>query len=200
MLKVALTGGIGCGKTTVCELFSALGVPIIDTDALSRKLVQPGQQALQDITDYFGKDILLADGTLDRQKLAGKVFSSQSSSQADRARLESILHPRIRQRVEQALDKLTSNYAIIAIPLLIETSQQNQYNRVLLVDCTEQQQIERTQARDHRSTEEIKAIIKSQATRQQRISAADDIIENNLEVCDLERQVKQLHNQYLNLA
>ncbi|HED36508.1 MAG TPA: dephospho-CoA kinase [Gammaproteobacteria bacterium] len=196
MLTIALTGGIGCGKTTVCELFSAHGVPIIDTDTLARELVQPGQQALQEITNCFGKDILFANGTLDRQKLAGKIFSSQS----DKASLETILHPRIRQRVKEQLDSLTSDYAIIAIPLLVETSQQSQYDRVLLVDCTEQQQITRTQARDHRSTREIKAIIKSQATRQQRISVADDIIENNAGICDLELQVKQLHNQYLSLA
>jgi len=196
MLKVALTGGIGCGKTTVCELFSALGVPIIDTDTLSRELVVPGQQALQEITDYFGKDILLTDGTLDRQKLAGRIFGSQ----INRDRLESILHPRIRQRVEKQLDSLTSDYVIIAIPLLVETSQQTQYNRVLLVDCTEQQQIERTQARDHRGEEEIRAIMKSQATRQQRILAADNIIENNAGIYDLELKVKRLHTLYLSLA
>ncbi|VAW58110.1 Dephospho-CoA kinase [hydrothermal vent metagenome] len=196
MLKVALTGGIGCGKTTVCQLFSAHGVPVIDTDIIAREQVKPGQPALQMIVNYFGPDILLTDGTLNRKKLAGKTFSQP----ADRLKLESILHPCIRQHVQQQLSTLSSSYAIIAIPLLVETSQHTQYDRVLLVDCTEAQQIERTRSRDQRSREEIKNIINSQATREQRIGIADDILENDLDSNALASKVSALHKRYLSLA
>jgi len=163
---------------------------------IARELVKPGRPALQEICQYFGRNILQADATLNRALLAEKVFQQPSN----RLKLESILHPAICQSVQQQLERITSDYTIIAIPLLTETAQQSQYDRVLLVDCTEQQQIERTQQRDSRSTKQIKAIMNSQATRQQRIDIADDIIENKFDRQLLEFNVGSLHKYYLSLA
>ena len=196
MLTVALTGGIGSGKTTVCELFSELGTPVIDTDLIARELVLPGQEALNEISSYFGKDILNSDGSLDRKALARKTFGDPK----DRSQLESILHPRIRNRVKSTISTLDAPYVIIAIPLLIETSQQTTYDRVLVVDCEEQQQIQRTQSRDRRSIEEINNIMAAQANRQQRLEHTDDIIENKYDIQSLRNQVKKLHELYIKLS
>jgi len=197
MLTVALTGGIGCGKSTVCQLFTARNVPVIDTDLIAHQLVKPGQPALEEITAAFGKDILLDNATLDRKALAQKIFSAPDK----RALLESILHPKIRYSVEQQLIALqNSAYVIIAVPLLIETSQQSTYDRVLVIDCDEQLQRTRTLSRDNRNSKDIDAIMKAQATRQQRLSYADDVIENSADMTSLEDQVEQYHEKYLRLA
>jgi len=197
MLTVALTGGIGCGKSTVCQLFSALKVPVIDTDIISHQLVKPGQPALKEITATFGKDILLHDTTLNRKALANKVFNDAQQ----RALLETILHPKIKCAVEQQLLALKDTaYAIIAIPLLIETNQQSLYDRVLVIDCDEQLQALRTQHRDNRSIEEIKAIIDAQVPRRLRLNYADEIINNSHDIASLKNQVIQQHQQYQQLA
>ncbi|VAW64963.1 Dephospho-CoA kinase [hydrothermal vent metagenome] len=196
MLTIALTGGIGCGKTTVCRLFSSCGIPIIDTDIIARQLVEPGKIAYQEIVSSFANNILSDDNTIDRKKLAARIFNNPQ----DRQKLESILHPKIRDEINLQLTPLTSDYVIIAIPLLTETSQQSQYDRVLLIDCTEQQQIERTLSRDQRSLSEVKAIIQSQATRSERIKVADDIINNSFDLDTLKAKVYALHKYYLSLA
>jgi len=197
MLTVALTGGIGCGKSTVCRLFSALNVPVIDTDTIAHQLVKPGQPALKEIAATFGNDILLENSTLNRKALAKKIFNEPKQ----RALLEAILHPKIRRSVEQQLLTLKkSAYVIIAIPLLIETNQQSTYDRVLVIDCDEQLQRTRTMERDDRSIEEVEAIIEVQASRQNRLSHADDIIENSHDMISLKSQVEQRHHQYLELA
>lgn len=196
MITVALTGGIGCGKTTVSRLFSSYNVPVIDTDIIARDLVRAGEPALDEITEYFGNDVLQPDGSLDRKALAHKTFSDS----ARRKQLESILHPKIRQCINEQLQNLSADYVIIAIPLLFETSQENAYDRVLVVDCDENQQIERTLNRDKRSLQEIKAIIEAQVPRNKRLNSADDIIENNLDMTDLESQVEKLHKNYIKLA
>jgi len=196
MIKVALTGGIGCGKSTVCDIFSQYEIPVIDTDIISRKLVEPGQPALIEITEYFGTDILLTDGSLNRKALAKKIFNNDKNKQ----QLESILHPKIREAVQAQLDQLNVCYVIIAIPLLVETKQQNNYDRVLLIDCKVQQQLERTLSRDQRDLSEVQSILKSQASREQRIAAADDIIDNSGTINALHKQVEQLHRNYLQLC
>lgn len=197
MLTIALTGGIGCGKSTVCQLFSAYNVPIIDTDVIAHQLVKPGQPALEEITATFGKHILLEDDTLDRKKLAEIIFHTPEK----RTLLETILHPKIRYSVEQQLMTLKhSAYVIIAIPLLIETNQQSTYDRVLVIDCEEHLQRTRTLNRDNRNIEDINAIIEAQVPRQFRLSYADDIIKNSENITDLEKQVEQYHQQYLKLA
>lgn len=196
MITVALTGGIGCGKTTVCQLFAELGTPIIDTDIIARELVQPGNDALEEIKSYFGNEVLLADGSLNRKSLASKTFSNPDH----RKKLESILHPKIRLSVEKKVQSLTAPYVIIAIPLLIETSQQNTYDQILVVDCDEHQQIQRAHKRDQRSIEEIKNIMSSQVSRQQRLSHANDLINNETDIESLRLQVSTLHKKYINLA
>lgn len=197
MLTVALTGGIGCGKSTVCQLFSMRNVPVIDTDVIAHQLVKPGQPALEEITATFGKDILLENATLDRRTLAQRIFAAPEK----RALLESILHPRIRHSVEQQLVELQhSAYVIIAIPLLIESNQQSTYDRVLVIDCNEQLQRTRTLSRDNRCIEDIEAIMEAQVSRQQRLSYADDVIENSGDITSLENQVEQCHQEYLKLA
>ena len=196
MFKVALTGGIGCGKSTVCKLFAQREIPVIDTDIIARELVEPGKQSLLEISDYFGSEILYDNGSLNRKILANKVFNDDKA----RLYLESILHPKIKNIIEKKINKLYSTYVIIAIPLLFETKKQADYDRILVIDCDEKQQLERTLSRDQRSISEIKKIIKSQVSRKERNEGADDIIDNTHHEKFLDEQVNQLHMKYTNLA
>jgi len=196
MIRIALTGGIGCGKSTACDFFTQLNVPVIDTDIIARELVEPHQIALKEIVDYFGSGILLNNGQLDRKQLSEKIFKNKK----DKLHLESILHPKIRICVEKKLNQLNCCYAIIAIPLLIETSQQNNYDRVLLIDCDEQIQIARTLSRDDRDVSEIMSIIKSQASREDKLTIANDVIDNSTERSILQNQINQLHSKYMQLC
>jgi dephospho-CoA kinase len=196
MLVVGLTGGIGSGKTTVANLFAELGVPIIDTDLIARQLVEPGKPALADIVRQFGDEILQADGELDRSRLADISFRDK----ALRLRLEAILHPAIRQEMLRQLENLQAAYAIVVIPLLVETGQSQGLDRVLLVDCPEAEQITRVSKRDGRPLQQIQAILQSQATRQQRQAIADDVILNGGSLDDLRQQVRQLDHKYRNLT
>ena len=196
MIKIALTGGIGCGKSTVCKLFLQYDVPVIDTDVIARELVKPGEDALAEIIDYFGSAILLPDGSLDRKSLASKVFNNSKNKE----HLESILHPKIRKATQSQISKLNSCYAIIAIPLLIETNQQSEYDYVVVIDCSEDQQIARTISRDHRSLDEVQSIINSQVSRKERNSLADDIIDNSGDIKTLITHIELLHNKYMALC
>jgi dephospho-CoA kinase len=196
LFTVAVTGGIGSGKSVVAELFARLGVPVIDTDIIARDLVKPGKPALADITHTFGREVITKNGELDRVKLARLTFSNARL----RKQLEEILHPRIHAEVRLWLQKLDSPYAIIVIPLLVETGQVEAYNRVLVIDCDESRQMRRVIERDNRSEDQIKAIMQAQAKRPERLSWADDIIENNGTLHDLEQKVAHLHHIYLKLA
>lgn len=196
MLVIGLTGGIGSGKTTVSDLFSALGVPIIDTDVIARELVEPGQPALTDITTAFGKDLLNSDGRLNRRKLGDITFNKPVA----RKQLEKILHPRIRQRVSERLKQLQAPYAIVVIPLLIETGDRSYIDRILVVDCERQNQLSRVAQRDQRSKQQINQILQAQVSRQQRLQAADDVLDNNADQDTLKQQVDVLHHKYLALA
>lgn len=196
MFTVALTGGIGSGKTVAANLFANLGVPVIDTDIIARELVAPGKPALAEISHAFGREILTAKGELDRTKLARITFSNARM----RKQLETILHPRIHSEVRTQLQKLDAPYAVVVIPLLVETSQIETYSRVLVVDCDEATQVQRVRERDHRSDEQIMAIMQVQASRAERLSWADDIIENNATLPDLEQKVARLHQVYLESA
>ena len=196
MLVVGLTGGIGSGKSLVADMFSALGVPIIDTDILARELVAPGQPALKQIAEQFGPPALLDDGSLNRKYIAEVSFSSPLK----RTQLEAILHPLIRQRVADQLRELEAVYAVVVVPLLIEAQQTDDYNRVLVVDCDEQTQLLRVLHRDDRPEQQIRQIIQAQATREQRLAAANDVISNTGSVEDLRQQVAQLDHKYRQLA
>lgn len=196
MLKIGLTGGIGCGKTTVANLFEALSVPVVDADQIARELVAKGQPALNKIAREFGPDILTEEGSLNRQKLKNIIFADAGRKQ----KLESILHPLVYQAIENELARIDAPYCLIAIPLLFETRMTSLVDRVLVVDCPLEAQIERVQKRDHLPVEMIRSIIASQVSRAFRRAHADDLIDNSETAIPLAEQVKKLHNLYLSLS
>lgn len=195
-LVVGVTGGIGSGKTTVADFFASLGVPVIDADELARQVVRPGHPAYEAIVRLFGESILSPSGELDRRKLRERVFSDPES----RDRLEEIIHPRVYAEIEQQLDALTSTYAIVVVPLLIESGGSKLVDRILVVDSSEAAQIERASHRDGATPDTIRKILAVQLDRKSRLSAADDIIENDSSKASLEQTVRALHHQYLALA
>lgn len=196
MLKIGLTGGIGSGKTTVAQLFRSFDIPVIDADVIAHQLSQPGQAGLESIAQCFGSEIINADGSLNRDKLRALVFSEADKKQ----RLEAILHPLIYTEIDAQIAQLKTKYCIICIPLLIETQKTALVDRILVIDCSEQQQIERVKNRSQLSEAQIHAIIATQASRSQRLASADDIIDNTKSSTHLAEQVKKLHNSYLLLS
>lgn len=192
VLVVGLTGGIASGKTTVANLFSQLGVPIIDTDQLARDVVEPGTMALQQIQQKFGADILNDHGQLNRRLLREKIFRNQ----ADKQWLERLLHPLIRDQVLHKITQLQAPYCLVVIPLLVE-NKINYVDRVLVVDCAQATQLKRAMARDNMQAEQAKAILASQASRAERLAQANDIIHNDDQQQDLAEQVQALHSFYL---
>jgi dephospho-CoA kinase len=200
MLRIALTGGIGSGKTSVSDLFTKLGVPVIDTDIIARQLTDTDKNVLAEITDAFGKDVLNLDGKLNRKKLAQIVFNIKESKQ----QLENILHPRIQTEVIKQLQDLASIknppvYALIVIPLFFETDFDYHADRILAVIAEEKTRIERIRQRDKRGPNEIHSIIANQINDVTRTQKSDDIIKNNSNIKDLESQVNDLHNRYTHL-
>lgn len=193
---LGITGGIGSGKTAVAQLFIDRGIDVIDADQAARWVVAKGRPALLQIAEHFGADILLADGNLNRAALRQAIFQDQ----IQRIWLEKLLHPIIRQEIQQFLDSTTSPYNILVSPLLIEAKQYELVNRILVVDTTESLQITRSMQRDNNSIEQIQAIMDTQLARHERLSYADDIIVNDKNIAHLEQQVKQLHQSYLQLS
>ncbi|MEJ2181079.1 MAG: dephospho-CoA kinase [Gammaproteobacteria bacterium] len=196
MLTIGLTGGIGSGKSTVANLFRELDVPVYDTDVMAHQLVEPGQPALDEIISVFGRNILDTTGKLDREKLKHKVFKNDG----DRKKLENILHPRILELLLKKINSHDAPYCVAVIPLLVEHQWQQIVDRVLVVDTSADSQISRTLERDNMSESLVKAIIKSQASRDARLAAADDVIDNSRGLKNLKQQVQQLHEKYLQLA
>lgn len=196
MLRVALTGGIGSGKSTVSEALRALGVPILDADEISHQLTAPGQPAVAEIKKVFGEKVLTSDGSLDRARLRRIVFADAK----ERARLESILHPRVRRELEDQARNLHVPYIVFAIPLLVETGRQTNYDRVLVVDAPDALRIKWIRARSALSETEIISIIQAQANREARLKVADDVLTNNGSIDDLKGQVQHIHTQYLQIA
>lgn len=196
MLVVALTGGVGSGKSTVAALLAELGAPIVDADEIAHSLTAIGSPVLDLITDAFGTGYVDADGRLDRATLRALVFSDAAA----RKRLESILHPRIRSEMKRRLEEIDSAYAVLEIPLLFETGQTDLADRILVVDLPESEQIRRVQQRSGLDAAQVQRIIDSQAPRSQRLAGADDIVDNGGDRALLEDQVKRLHRAYLELA
>jgi dephospho-CoA kinase len=192
---IGLTGGIGTGKSTVCKLFAERGVAVIDADAIAKELVALDQPALQAIVQEFGKSIIDAQGRLRRDRLRSIVFSDLER----RKRLEKLLHPLILQEMLSRANRAGGPYCILCIPLLIETAQSSAVDRVLVVDAPEALQIQRVIERDHLTIDEIKAIMQAQASREERLEAADDIIMNDSDINQLAEQVQDLHQKYLAL-
>lgn len=194
---IGLTGGIGSGKTAVSDTFSQLGIDIVDADIVARDVVAIGSPALTEIADMFGADILLADGSLNRQKLRSLVFTNDGYKNW----LNNLLHPLIRQSMLSQLNASTSPYCILVAPLLLENKLQQFVDRVLVVDVSIETQINRTLKRDKSNREEIKAIIASQISRDDRLIAADDVLNNDkLTLLELQQQVEKLHQIYLSLC
>ncbi|HWQ37463.1 MAG TPA: dephospho-CoA kinase [Burkholderiales bacterium] len=195
---VALTGGIGCGKTTVAEQFGRLGAGIVDTDAIARALTKPGEPTLAAIVAAFGPQILTPSGTLDRTRLRERVFAVPD----ERLRLESLLHPAIRSKVEQELKKeARAPYVVLVVPLLIETGAYRDIaDRILVVDCPEELQIERVMRRSGLERSAVEAILRAQASRTQRLVKADDVLVNDGPVEALIPAISALHEKYLELA
>ncbi len=193
MLKIGLTGGIASGKTAVSDHFARLGVPIIDTDQISRELVESGKPALAEIQKRLGDRFIRTDGTLNRKLLRKYVFNDADA----RKTLENILHPAIREAVERRLSELHNEpYAIVVVPLLTENGLATLVDRVLVVDVPEAVQIRRVCDRDHISEQQAEKILAAQASRAERKAVADDIILNTGTLLDLYKQVEKLHGQY----
>ncbi len=194
---VGLTGGIGSGKSAATDTFAALGVPVIDADVVARNVVEPGTSALQKITEHFGNQVITAEGTLDRAALREKVFAEP----AEKTWLNNLLHPAIRQQMRRDTEAVDYPYCILSVPLLIENNLTTMTDRVLVVDCPESLQISRACARDKQSNEAtIKRIMQAQVSRETRLAAADDIIDNSGTLASLKEQVNTLHARYLTIA
>jgi dephospho-CoA kinase len=194
---VGLTGGIGSGKTTVAKLFETLGAGLVDTDEIAHELTRPGAAALERIRRRFGDDYLTSQGTLDRARLRALVFRDPAA----RRDLEAILHPLIRAEASERVRANLASYVILVVPLLVETGAWlDQVQRILVVDCDENTQIQRTMARSGLAADEVRAIMATQASRTQRLEAADDIILNDGGLAELGEQVRRMHARYLLLA
>ena len=195
--SVGLTGGIGCGKSTVADLFAARGATIVDTDVIAHGLTAPQGAAMPAIVAEFGPDFAQPDGALDRARMRTLVFSDATA----RARLEAILHPRIRAATEAAGQAATGAYVIYVVPLLIESgSWRERVTRVLAIDCSEDTQVARVMQRSHLTADEVRAIMATQVTRARRLAEADDVVDNDAGLDVLQKQVQALHERYLALV
>ena len=195
--SIGLTGGIGSGKTTVADLFGERGAALIDTDAIAHQLTTPGGAAIDAIRATFGDDFIGADGAMDRARMRAHVFADAGA----RKRLEAVLHPLIRSETARAAQAARGDYLIFVVPLLVESQQwRTRTSRILVVDCSEEVQIARVMQRNGMTRTQVEAIMTAQATRAERLAAADDIIENNGDTAALLPQIERLHALYLAMA
>jgi len=194
--RVALTGGIASGKSTVADMFAHLGVPVIDTDIIAREVVQPGQPALDEIRERFGDEVIDATGKLDRTAMRKRIFSDERA----RLDLEAILHPRIGAETRRQVDAAPGPYQLIVVPLLVGSPLVQFVDRVLVVDCDEELQVERLLARDAETVEQARRILSTQASREARLAIADDVISNDHGLDETRRQVRELDETFRHLA
>ncbi|WP_369958747.1 dephospho-CoA kinase [Pseudomonas benzenivorans] len=192
---LGLTGGIGSGKSAVAQHFIEQGVHLVDADQAARWVVEPGRPALAQIAEHFGAEVLQADGQLNRAALRSRVFANID----ERRWLEALLHPLIRQEIIDYLARAESPYAVLVSPLLIESGQHELTQRILVVDAPESLRIERTMQRDQTTAEQVQAILKAQASREERLRHADDILVNDRDLDWLHSEVERLHTFYLSL-
>jgi dephospho-CoA kinase len=190
--RIALTGGIASGKTTVSHLFGALGVPVIDADQVARDVVAPGTRLLAQVFEAFGPQLRRADGSLDRTGLRRMIFTDPLK----RRQLEALLHPAISVRTEKLAAQAGGPYQIHVIPLLVETNAASRFDQVLVVDCPEALQLARLQARDGCDADQARAMLDSQAGREARLALADDVIVNDGDTADLAAKIAVLHQKY----
>lgn len=196
MLVVGLTGGIGSGKTTASDRFAELGVPVIDTDIIAREVVAPGRKAFKDIIAAFGADVIAADGGLDRSTLNALVFEDPEL----RTQLEAIVHPAIRREVQDRVARLHAPYCVVVVPLLVETDFNDLVDRVLVIDADDARRREWVAQRSGLSAGRIDQIFAAQASREQRLAVADDVLVNDTTLEALAEQVTDLHRKYQALA
>ena len=191
---VGLTGGIGCGKSRVTDMFAQLGAGVVDTDVISRELTKPRGLAMPAIASAFGPQYVMPDGSLDRARMRALVFADAAAKQ----QLEAILHPLIREASRRQIADAREPYLLIVVPLLLETgAYRDLVNRVLVVDCTEEQQIERTVERSDLPADEVRRIMRAQTPRSERLKHADDVLRNDGTIEELQAAVTALHQKYL---
>lgn len=194
--RIGLTGGIACGKSVVAGMFADLGVPIIDTDVIAREVVEPGQPALKEIRERFGEHMIDASGNLDRMAMRKEIFTNDKS----RSDLEAILHPRIGAETRRQADAADGDYQIIVVPLLVSSPLRRFVDRVLVVDCDPNTQIQRLLARDTETAEQARKILAAQTSREERLEIADDVIPNDEDLEQLRERVIELADRYSELA
>lgn len=194
MLILGLTGGIASGKSTATDYFARRGVPVIDADKIVHELIQSGTQTFNSIVSYFGNSILSDGHEIDRSKLRDIIFSDD----VQRKKLESILHPEVRKQIRHQLDQLDAPYCVVCIPLLVETGHHDLVDRILVIDIDPDTQVQRLKQRDKLPPALIQKILAAQATRSQRLAAADDVILNNSDITGFEVELEKLHNKYIN--
>jgi dephospho-CoA kinase len=192
---LGLTGGIGSGKSAAAERFAAHGIHMVDADQAARWVVEPGRPALKQLAEHFGAEILQADGSLDRSALRQKIFEDPQQ----RRWVEALLHPLIAQEIADNLAKATSPYAVFVSPLMVESGQYKRTDRLLVIDAPVELQRARTLARDTTTAEQVEAILKAQATREQRLALANDVLLNDRDLAWLHAEVDRLHHFYLTL-
>ncbi|MDE1169221.1 MAG: dephospho-CoA kinase [Pseudomonas sp.] len=192
---LGLTGGIGSGKSAAAQRFSELGIHVVDADQASRWVVEPGRPALAALAEHFGDGVLQADGTLDRAALRQLIFEDA----AERRWVEALLHPLIGEEIARSLASATSPYAVFVSPLMVESGQYRITQRLLVIDAPREVQIERTLRRDATSPEQVQAILKAQASREDRLKKADDVVLNDRDLVWLYAQIDRLHHFYLTL-
>ncbi|AWB35137.1 dephospho-CoA kinase [Orrella marina] len=199
MFRLGLTGGIGSGKSLVADMLQELGAAVIDTDRVAHELTAPGGQAIALIREAFGADVIRADGAMDRDRMRALVFEDPPA----RKTLEAIIHPLIRKRVGELANEATGCYTVFVVPLLIESGRwRHQVDRVCVVDCDRQTQIDRVVSRNGLALQQIEKILAAQATRQERLDHADDVITNDGQTTreSVREQVLVLHQRWCNLA
>ena len=193
---IGITGGIGSGKTVVSDFFARKGITIVDADVVARQVVELGQPSLRSISERYGAQILQKDGSLDRRQLRDIIFKDDG----ERVWLETLLHPVIRRRIMDELNKAASSYTALVSPLMIETNQQALVDRLLVIDLPVNIQIARTSQRDSMTKEQTLAIINAQSSREDKLTAADDVVDNSQSLDYLYQQLEVLHAYYLTVA
>ena len=193
---VGLTGGIGSGKSAAANFFQNEGITVIDSDGLSREVIEEGTPGFMSIVDYFGSKIIDSDGSINRAHLRKEVFDDGKKKKL----LESIIHPLVRDLMVKKIAASNSPYSIIMVPLIFETNSMSNYNRILVIDCDPKLQLERARLRDNNSKAQIQKIMDSQCSREERISIANDIIPNNDSLENLKIRSIAMHKFYLGLS
>ena len=196
-IKIGLTGGIASGKTTVSDFFKKLGIQVIDADVISHEVTKPDGSAFKEIMSSFGSNILNENGLIDRNKMRTIIFNDQNKKEE----LEGIIHPKVREEMLKLISQSNDHYLIISVPLLVEIGMNEMFDRTLVVDCSEETQIDRLMHRDKITFQEAQSILTNQASRSARLKVADDLIlnEKNVNLSELEKEVLELHKRYSKL-